>query len=70
LNGLLEIVEGRLVRNNERCRVCRVKKGLNAALAANPVAGTSIRPAGRGYCRIPKRKNPQQGIAGGFRRSS
>jgi hypothetical protein len=69
LSGLLEIVEGRRVRDKGRCRVCRVKKNLNAALAANPgwtidsAGGTRLSP-------YPKRKNLQQGIAGGFRRSS
>jgi hypothetical protein len=50
LEWLLEIVEGPRFRDKWRCRVCRVKKDLNAALASGPVARPSIRPAGRGYC--------------------
>lgn len=38
------------------------KRDLNAALAANPVAGPSIRPAARGYRPIPNEKTSSRAL--------
>jgi hypothetical protein len=70
LEWLLEIVDGPRFRDKWRCRVCRVKKGPERGFGVKPCRQTIDSAGGTRLLRIPKRKNLQQGIAGGFRRSS
>jgi hypothetical protein len=70
LEWLLEIVEGpRFTATNGAVGLAGSKRDLNPALASSPVAGPSIRAAGRDYCGSQNEKTPSRALLevfGGF----